>query len=52
MTDAEAEDLREQMREQRGELRDYLEGVDVSGWTDPADGVADADIERDTADSD
>lgn len=54
MTDAEIEGLREEMRDQRGDLRDYLEseGVDVSTWGTPADDVADTDAERDTADSD
>lgn len=36
MTDAEIEALRDEMREQRGDIREYLdgEGVDVSGWDD------------------
>lgn len=52
MTDAELEELREQMREQRGEIRDALEseGVDVSTWDDDRDSVPDAD--REAADSD
>lgn len=34
MTDAEIEALREEMREQRGDIREFLEsnGVDVSDW--------------------
>ena len=50
MTDAEIDALREEMREQREDIRDYLEseGVDVSGWED--DSVSDAD--REPAESD
>ena len=50
MTDAEIEALRNEIREQRGDIRDYLEseGVDVSGWeNDPA-----SDADRETAESD
>ena len=34
MTDADLNDAREAIREQRGEIREYLdgEGVDVSNW--------------------
>ncbi|WP_318570915.1 hypothetical protein [Salinigranum marinum] len=54
MTDAELEELREKMEEQRGEIRDYLEdeGVDVSTWEISGEASADPDAERDTADSD
>jgi hypothetical protein len=54
MTDAELEELRENMEEQRGEIRDYLEGegVDVSTWEVPGEAGAESDAERDTADSD
>lgn len=50
MTDAEIEALRDEIREQREDIRDYLEseGVDVSGWED--DPISDADHE--TAESD
>ena len=36
MTDEETNALRAEMREQRGDIRDYLagEGVDVSAWDD------------------
>ena len=36
LTDAEIEALREEMRDQRGDIRTYLaiEGVDVSEWDD------------------
>jgi hypothetical protein len=46
MTDAEIESLRDEIREQREDIRDYLEseGVDVSGWED--DPVSDADREQ------
>jgi len=50
MTDAEIEALRDEIREQREDIRDYLEseGVDVSGWeNDPA-----SDADRETAESD
>ena len=45
MTDAEIEALRGEMREQREDIREYLdgEGVDVSGWDDET--VPDADRE-------
>ena len=54
MTDAELEELRENMEEQRGEIHDYLEGegVDVSTWEVPGETGAEPDAERDTADSD
>ena len=54
MTDAEIEELREKMQEQRSDIRDYLEseGVDVSSWEIPDEASADSDAERDTADSD
>jgi len=50
MTDAEIEALRDEMRGQREDVRDYLEseGVDVSGWDDEP--VADTD--REPAESD
>ena len=43
MTDAEIETLRDEIREQREDIRDYLEseGVVVSGWGDNP--VSDAD---------
>jgi hypothetical protein len=45
MTDAEIEGLRDEMREQRADIRDFLEGegVDVSGWDDNP--VSDTDAE-------
>ena len=54
LTDEEIDALRAEMREQRKEIRDDLaaNGVDVSMWDLPAEDVADAEAERDTADSD
>lgn len=51
MTDAEIETLREEMTEQRSEIRAFLDeqGVDVSEW---ATDEADLDAEPETADSD
>jgi len=36
LTDAEIEDLREEMEEQREDIREFLEdnGVDVSSWSE------------------
>ena len=50
MTDAEIEALRDEMREQREDVRDYLEseGVDVSDW----DGETVSDADREPAESD
>ena len=52
MTDAEIEQLREEMTEQRSDIREYLDeqGVDVSGW-ETDDDEADPDAEREPADS-
>lgn len=54
MTDAEIETLREEMREQRGEIREYLEGedVDVSTWDNVAGDDPALEGDRDAADSD
>lgn len=45
VTDAEIEAVRESMREQRDEIREYLEdeGVDVSTWDDDSAAEARAD---------
>jgi hypothetical protein len=50
MTDAEIEALRDEIREQREDIRDYLasEGVDVSDW----DGETVSDADREPAESD
>jgi len=50
MTDAEIEALRDEMREQREDIREYLddEGVDVTGW----DGETVPDADREQAESD
>ena len=50
MTDAEIEALRDEIREQREDIRNYLEseGVDVSGW----DGETVSDADREAAESD
>ena len=52
MTDDELAELREAMRSQREDIRDYLEseGVDVSTWSIPAD--TDSDSGRGTAQTD
>jgi len=52
MTDDEFDELGEKIREQRGEVRDYLasEGVDVSSWDETRAGDPEAD--REPADSD
>lgn len=53
MTDADLNDARKAIREQRDDIREYLdgEGVDVSGWgADSYEKVPDAD--REPADSD
>lgn len=53
VTDEDLEVARESIRDQRGEIREYLEseGVDVSGWgEDSYETVPDAD--REPADSD
>ena len=52
MTDDELAELREAMRSQREDIRDYLksEGVDVSTWSIPAD--TDSDRGRGTAQTD
>jgi hypothetical protein len=50
MTDSEIEALRDEMREQRRDIRNYLEnkGVDVSEWeNDPT-----SDADREPAESD
>ena len=54
MTDAEIEALREEMHEQRSEIRGYLDeqGVDVSTWDSSGEAGAESDAERDAADSD
>ena len=50
MTNAEIEALRDEIREQREDIRDYLEseGVDVSDW----DGETVSDADREPAESD
>jgi len=50
MTDAEIETLRDEIREQREDIRDYLEseGIDVSDW----DGETVPDADREPAESD
>ena len=53
MTDADLNDAREAIREQRGEIREYLdgEGVDVSNWgADSYETVPN--VDREPADSD
>lgn len=51
VTDAEIKEAREAIREQHGEIRDYLasEGVDVSRWDarDNRDAESDADVPAD-----
>lgn len=53
MTDAEIEDAREAILEQREDIREFLadEGVDVSGWGDEGDEPV-PEPNRDAADSD
>jgi hypothetical protein len=50
ITDAEIEELRAKIRDQRQEIRDDLEsdGVDVSDWDVPSDGESQSDSESES----